>query len=680
MSLLAQAKWTVGTVSMACLLMTPVLGLAAEVVGPGATARVPGQLGVISKAQFKPERGFYFAPIDVHVAADTIGATLVYTTDGSEPSLTHGIKAGSNVTVRLTTTTVLRAAAFKDGEHATNNETHTYLFPATVASQRRPATIKPSWPGGYPADFEMDGRVGSTNARPGYHLTNALLELPSVSIVMPPDDLWSAARGIYANSLVGTERAASVEILFPKGQTALQENAGVSLRGFSSGKKSLTPKHSFTVVFRKRYGVSKLEGAIFPGTAVKRFNALVLRANTVDSWANSEVDWNHAIDGEMRWYRGRASYVRDQWMRDTQHAQGQPAGHGRFVHVYLNGWYWGLYNLIERLDEKFAHEHLGGPAKDYDVIADSETKAGNLESWKQLETLAKADLSIDAHYQRLMGNHPDGSRNPSYPVLLDVTNLVDYMILHVYAGADDWPWHNWVAMRLRGVDSSGFKFLAWDQELSINSLVKRHTDTGQRYADVNAAHTYIYARCRSNAEFRQLFADRVQRHLFNDGALSVSNNIARYQTRATEIDRAIVAESARWGDFYRPAQPYLREVEWLGTNRWMCEVFFPSNHFLALKRFRDAKLFPSLAAPIFSPFGGSVPAGFSLTITNPTTNATVYFTTTGADPRQKGGGVEPSAQSYSAPIPIKAPTLIRARVLSDNKWSALAEAMFHPPR
>jgi hypothetical protein len=377
----------------------------------------------------------------------------------------------------------------------------------------------------------------------------------------------------------------------------VQENAGISLRGLSSVQKSLTPKHSFTAVFRRRYGMTKLAFPAFPDTPVRKFNALVLRGNVVDSWANSEVDWNHKIDGEMRWYRARASYVRDQWMRDAQRDQGHPASHGRFVHLYLNGYYWGLYNLLERLDEKFAAEHLGGKASEYDVVADSELKAGNLNAWNQLQALAKADLSNNTNYQRLLGNNAEGSRNPEYPVLLDVTNLVDYMILHIYAGADDWPWHNWVAMRRRTPDSTGFKFLAWDQELAINSLVKQHTDTGQRYAEVNQAHASIYARCRANAGFRQLFAERVQRHLFNQGALSVSNNIARYARRVQEIDQAIVAESARWGDFYRPAQPYLREVEWQGTNQWMREVFFPSNHFIALKRFRDAKLFSTGEAP-----------------------------------------------------------------------------------
>src|SRR5207247_11370219 len=119
-----------------------------------------------------------------------------------------------------------------------------------------------------------------------------------------------------------------------------------------------------------------------------------------------------------------------------------------------------------------------------------------------------------------------------------------------------------------------------------------------------------------------------QRHRFNHGQLSVSNSIARYNARVSEIDHAIVAESARWGDFYRPAQPYLREAEWLGTNQWMRQVFFPSNHFIALKRFRDAGLFPSLGAPVCRQLGGAVPPGFALTITNPNLAAPRCFRTT----------------------------------------------------
>ena len=160
----------------------------------------------------------------------------------------------------------------------------------------------------------------------------------------------------------------------------------------------------------------------------------------------------------------------------------------------------------------------------------------------------------------------------------------------------------------------------------------------------------------------------------------MSNNIARYDARVAEIDHAIVAESVRWGDFYRPSQPYRREIEWLGTNQWMRNVFFPSNHWIALKRFRDAGLFPLPDAPLFSRFGGAVPDGFGLEITNPNSAGLVYFTTDGADPRGTGGTIGPEAQVYTTPVALNSPTLVRARVFDAGRWSALVEAAFYPPQ
>ena len=648
---------------------------------PGA-ANGTGVFGFVGDTHFEPNRGFYSTPIDVRIWTDTPGATLVYTTNNDEPTLANGIVAnGTNAVVHVAMTTVLRAAAFKFDYQPTDVDTHTYIFPASVATQRRPTSIPATWPDGSATDFATDARV-INNPLPGYDLTNALLDIPSLSLVMPATDLWGAAGGLYANPLLEIERPASVEMLRADGQPAFHANGGLTLRGSSSENDSLTPKHSFTATFSREYGPSKVDYPVFPDTSVEEFNALVLRGNVLDSWVNSETAFNHLIDGELRWYRNRASYVRDQWMRDSQLAQGQPGGHGRFVHLYLNGFYWGLYNLDEHLDDHFAASYLGGSPADYDVIHDSELKSGNMDAWNQLLSLAGADLSNNANYQRLMGNYANGTRNPGFPVLLDVTNLVDYMILHIYAGADDWPWHNWTVIRQRTAESTGFKCLAWDQEISINSLVKQHTDFGQLYAEVDSAASpaYLYARCRANAEFRQFFADRVQRHMFNGGALSISNNISRYDARVTEIDHAIVAESARWGDFYRPAQPYRREVEWLGTNQWMRSTFFPSNQVIALKRFRDANLFSSLVAPVFSQFGGAVPTGFALAITNPNSTGTLYVSTDGADPRRTGGSIAPTAHVYSTPLVVASPTLIRARIFSAGLWSALVEATFFPPQ
>ena len=236
--------------------------------------------------------------------------------------------------------------------------------------------------------------------------------------------------------------------------------------------------------------------------------------------------------------------------------------------------------------------------------------------------------------------------------------------------------------RRRGPESTGFKFFAWDQEISNNSITRTHTSWGPLYAEVGAPDTptYVYSRCRANAEFRQFFADRVQRHLFNDGALTLSNNLARWDARIAEVDQAVVAESARWGDYQRPTRPYTREVEFLSSNNWTRTIYWPSNHTIALKRFRDAGLFSLVAAPLFSQHGGAVPDGYSLSITNPNSTGTIYFTTDGADPRLRGGSVAPGALTYAGAVTLTAPTLVRARVKSGAAWSPLLEAPFFTPQ
>ena len=645
---------------------------------PG-TPNGPGVAGFVGDTRFEPGRGIYHQPVEVRIWTETPGATLVYTTNGSVPSLTNGTRAtGSNALVRVTSTTVLRAAAFLDDHAPSDVDTQTYLFPASVASQKRPASMGTTWPGGAPADFGVDARVVSGTV-PGYGFTHALTSLPTLSLVLPEADIFGPT-GLYANPGGrddAWEREASLEWIDPKGRRGFHRRAGLRIHGNISRDKGFTPKHSFGVVFRGDYGSTRLDFPLFPDTPARGFDRLVLRAGSTDTWP--VVEWDTLVDGVKRWYRKDASYIRDQWVRDSQIALGHASSHGTFAHLYLNGIYWGLYNVCERPDADFAALHLGGDASEYDVLADfAEVRAGDATAWRQLMAAAGAGLSGNANYQRLLGNNPDGTRNPAYPVLLDVNNLVDYMILSIFIGSDDWPNHNWWAARRRGDQSAGFRFFVWDQEISINSLIKQRSSWGPIYAEADVADTptFVYARARANAEFRMLFADRIQRHLFNGGALSLARNLERWATRTAEIDQAVVAESARWGDYQRSSQPFLREREWLTNDLWMRNTFFPSNHVVALKRFRAANLYPAIDAPSAAPAGGAVAAGARVTLVNPNATGTLYFTTDGSDPRLVGGGLSPKARAYTDPLTIDGRTSLRLRVRNGTTWSARVEAEF----
>ena len=70
-----------------------------------------------------------------------------------------------------------------------------------------------------------------------------------------------------------------------------------------------------------------------------------------------------------------------------------------------------------------------------------------------------------------------------------------------------------------------------------------------------------------NPDFQMVFADRLYLHLFNDGALTETNAAALWSEVTGEIEDAIVAESARWGDVRFDSPITL--ADWLCTLSWV---------------------------------------------------------------------------------------------------------------
>ena len=204
------------------------------------------------------------------------------------------------------------------------------------------------------AAYELDSGIVND---PKYHdlIEPALKSIPTVSVVMDPVDLFGPERGIYAHPLEtgkDWERPASVELLYPDGRAGFQIDCGIRVQGGWNRRPEESPKHSFRLVFQERYGTGRLRFPIFGQTGVREFETLILRAGCINTW----LHWS----GEER---RRGDYLRDQWMRDTVRAMGHSSPRGQFVHLYLNGLYWGLYNLTERPSAPFVAAHLGGAPK-----------------------------------------------------------------------------------------------------------------------------------------------------------------------------------------------------------------------------------------------------------------------------------------------------------------------------
>ncbi len=590
-------------------------------------ANTSGAIDFVADTSFSVDRGHYSAPFFVEITTETPGADIYYTLDGREPHPEAPTALLYDGPIEITTTTNLRAAAFKDGFLPTNVDTHTYIFLSDVARQpANPPGLPSSW-AGFPADYGVDPDVVNSTL-PGYSFEEALLAIPTMSVTTDPANLFEGSTGIYANSRnrgPAWERLASIELFYPPGQDGpdgrdgFQVNAGIRMHGNSSRNHGFTPKHPIRVLFKSRYGPSKLRYPLFDGSRVDRFDQILLRGASTDSWP--VVDGGSVL-GVQRWAARHATYMRDQWMRDAQIAMGRPSGHGTYVHLFLNGLYWGLYNPSERPTDSFNAEHLGGDKDEYDVIKDfAELQSGRRTAWDEMIALANAGLGPDSAYQRIQGNDPDGVPNPDFPNYLHVDSLIDYMVLHIYAGAEDWPNHNWWAARRRGPESLGYQFFVWDQEISNDSLIRTHTLFQTRFEDpISAASpSFLYGRLMANENFRRDFGDRVHRHLFGDGLLTAEASRERWANRATEIDRAIVGESARWGDS-KKSVPYKREIEWLAEQEFVQETYWDGIHPIALERFRRVGLYPEIAAPVFhlegdESYGGFVDEGDSLTMT-----------------------------------------------------------------
>jgi hypothetical protein len=613
---------------------------------PGGPNTSAATAGFVDDPQFNIDRGFFEAPFDVIISSPTPGATLVITTNSTTPTLLNGVvfvPPATNesvvATMRVVKTTVLRAAAFKSGFQSSKIDTHTYLFLADVIRQpNTPPGFPTTW-NGFTADYQMDARV-VTNAAYAGEIMAGLRAVPTMSIVVHQPDLFGTPNGIYTFSdQVGDawERAASVELIRPDGSTGFQENCGVRLWGTGWRPHSSSPKHALQLKFKSEYGAARLRYPLFPDATVVEFDNIVLRAQGSRSWCDfRQPD------------REQTQYIHDTWARDTAAAMQKADGRATYVHLYLNGLYWGLYNPVEKTDDGWADAQYGGGKTNYDVITRRgapEVDAGDLTAWNQMMAIVNAGLATPEQYA-LVQQH------------LDVDDFIDYMMLHQYASNHDGPLstiaNNMRAIRRR-VPAGPFRFHVWDMEYTF-----WYPQEYNLAFDLDQCPARIFQRLRANPEFRLRFADHAHRHLANGGALTPGPAADRWRARAEEIVGAVIGESARWGDVRRATPPYTRNVEWTNELNRLLNEYFPVRTEILLGQYKAAGLYPAVAAPAFNLPGGDVAPGSTLSIAAPA--GTVYYTLDGSDPRLFGGGISSNALGYTPTTPLVTTATV-ARVL-----------------
>ena len=554
--------------------------------------------GFVGDTQFSVDRGFYEESFNLEITSSTEGAKIRYTLDGTAPSTTNGILYEGPINVDKTT--VLRAIAYMSGFRPTNIDTHTYIFPEDVVDQPR-----------------MRNSVTQSNAL-GPQMIDSLKSVPTISIVTDnPSPFTNESSGN-----IRSESPASVEMIFSDGRRGFQEDGGLKHFG---GYYTNFRKKSFRIGFRSKYGATKVNFPLFDGFNYKyypptdRFDIMDLRSGSHDM-------------------QSRGAYMSNRFTDDTMLEMGNLAPHGRFVHVYLNGNYWGQYHLRERWNADMASSYLGGPKLDYDAVnlndgfrADEKVYDGSGELWNDAKQLASG-----SNAWAFNDNH------------IDFANLIDFMLLWVSGNSES-------EVRLLGSKAQGqpFRFQMKDADGFLRSPSHSVNSSGP----LNLMSSSLINR---NPDYAMLIADRIHMHFFNDGVLTPSRNIARLKKRVDEASLGFIAESARWGNQFREYQ------SWLDYQNNLINNHFPGLTNTMISKFRSAGMYPDIMAPVFSQHGGSVSPDTKLTMA--TDSDTIYYTTDGTDPRLPGGDVNPGAKIATfgggGPVPV-------TYISSGNPWKYL---------
>jgi len=616
------------------------------------TANTGGYLGVVEEVEASHKRGYYDLPFNLTLACRTAGASIYYTTSGAPPVADEAPTADAvlyTAPISIPGTRCIRAAAIKSGWKPSRTMTQTYLF--EDVKRQSSAAPGPGWPtgsvNGQVIDYGMDPDIVNDSRYSGL-MNQAMLAVPSISLVTDVANLFDPATGIYVNpsgETIAWERPVSAELLVPGGIEGFQIDAGLRIRGGYS-RSGNNPKHAFRLFFRSEYGAGQLVYPLFGDEGVDTFDKIDLRTTQNYSWS---------YEGDSR-----NTFLRDVFSRDVQRQMGQPYTRSRYYHLYLNGRYWGLYQTQERSEANYAASYFGGDPDDYDVIkvdapptSDYRIAAtdGTTDAFYTLWQAATAGFSTDAAYYGVQGLNPDGTPDPSGTKLVDVDNLIDYMICVYYTGDKDSPIssfrsntrpnNTWAVYNRANPD--GFKWLRHDAEHSLDTGETDRTgpyDNWDLQQFIHFTPQWLSQKLMAHPEYAMRFADRVYRHFFNGGALDPANAAELIRTRRDQIDKAIIVESARWGDAKR-STPLNRNDHWVPAVNHILNNVIPTRTGTVLAQLKARGWYPDIDPPVMSQQGGTFSGSCSLSLSNPNETGTIYYTVDGTDPRQPARNGDP---------------------------------------
>ncbi|MFZ4620400.1 MAG: CotH kinase family protein [Bacteroidota bacterium] len=446
--------------------------------------------------------GFYPNAFSVTIAPPA-GAAVRYTLDGHTPTETSLLYS---TPVTIDSTRVLRVKAFKPGS-----------LPSTVLTVT--------------------------------YFVNEQTDLPVFSLVTDPENLFSDTSGIYVAGTNGIidhcstvprnwnqdwERPIDIELFEKDKQLAFKVSAGIKIYG---GCTRLYPQKSLAFYFRSTYGPDKLKYPLFPGQLISEYNNFTLRSSGQDWWRTMFRD---AFAQEL---------IRQGMRIETQDY--------RPSIVFINGQYWGIHNIREKLNEHYLEEHFAVDPNNVDLIEISkseEANNGDMIAYNAMNAfIAANDLSIQKNYDSLL-------------TFVDIDAYIDYEIAQIYSANGDWPGSNTKLWRERRAGAK-WRWMVYDLDFTFggNAQGQYNTNTLANATATNGPSwpnppwsTLMLRKLLANTAFRNEFIQRFMAHMNTtyerNHVVSVIDSFA--QRIASEIPR----HKLRW-----PQSLSLDKNNWAGN-------------------------------------------------------------------------------------------------------------------
>jgi hypothetical protein len=379
-------------------------------------------------------------------------------------------------------------------------------------------------------------RVFESGKAPGQIVTQTYLigeefnGLPILSITAEPETLFGDEIGIYLNKhepdrgvgpaiYKGKDAPGHLEFFPHDGSEGFAVNGGLRMGGENNWSTHL--QRAFNFATRGKYGDDELKYDLFPGSKVPIFTALTIREGG-DDYANARL--SDAIFDEIT--QGRMEVESNQLRAAT---------------VFINGEYWGHYNIRDRWDDNWFFQHYGVNSGEYDHIRFQGTSRGtppriengSNQEWNELFAFIRGnDLTNPAVWAFVKSR-------------IDLESFIDFVIAESWGNNSSWTGNReaWKAH----APGSKWRWFIPDMDRTF-----RNAD-GNTLSDM-LSRDQILRYLKDNSEFRGMLAQRFAAHIASTLEPDRVNRIVDQlgAAAAPEIQRT----SERWG-----GAPSLEEYE-----------------------------------------------------------------------------------------------------------------------